>query len=127
MKSKKELFNKLTKLSSNNKLKEMGLEKSEIDYIKTKLLNDKIGLTLNFKEIDETLNKNYMVPEGVKELGIDVKYNEKNNLLIEGDNYYALKELETAGQKVDVIYIDPPLTTLVKNLYILMTTLQILN
>lgn len=32
-------------------------------------------------------------------------------MLIEGDNYYALKALQISGIKVDVIYIDPPYNT----------------
>ena len=110
MKNKKELFTKLSKLKISD-LERLNLEKEEIEYVKTKLLNDNIGLTLNFKEMSESLMHNYMVLEEDKELGINVKDNEKNNLLIEGDNYYALKALKSAGVKVDVIYIDPPYNT----------------
>ncbi|MBR2651834.1 hypothetical protein IKD56_00315 [bacterium] len=35
----------------------------------------------------------------------------ENHLLIEGDNYYALKALQISGIKIDVIYIDPPYNT----------------
>lgn len=38
--------------------------------------------------------------------------NNENNILIEGDNYYALQMLQyTHKRKIDVIYIDPPYNT----------------
>lgn len=107
--SKKDLYDKLTKISQTQ-LKNIGLNSNEISYLKNKILNDKLGLVLNFEEKDEYLDNHYFGLEEVKELHINPK--EKNNhLLIEGDNYYALKALQVSGIKVDVIYIDPPYNT----------------
>ena len=107
--SKKELFDKLSKLSLKQ-LKDINLDVNEINYLKNKILNDKLGLVLNFEEKDEYLDNHYFGLEEVKELHINPK--EKNNhLLVEGDNYYALRALQVSGIKVDVIYIDPPYNT----------------
>lgn len=47
-----------------------------------------------------------------KELKILNDENAKHNILIEGDNYHALKLLQyTHAEKIDVIYIDPPYNT----------------
>ena len=107
--SKKELFDKLSKINVSE-LKKWNISPNEIAYLKNKILNDKLGLVLNFEEKDENLENYYFGLEEVKELHINPK--EKNNhLLIEGDNYYALKALQVSGIKVDVIYIDPPYNT----------------
>lgn len=107
--SKKELFDKLSKINVSE-LKKWNISPNEIAYLKNKILNDKLGLVLNFEEKDENLENYYFGLEEVKELHINPK--EKNNhLLIEGDNYYALKALQISGIKVDVIYIDPPYNT----------------
>ncbi len=98
----------------------MDISREELDFLKSTLLNHKLGLVvndngnvvLNYEEQKEEqiLNDNYFGLEEVKELHINPK--EKNNhLLIEGDNYYALKALQVSGIKVDVIYIDPPYNT----------------
>lgn len=107
--SKQELFFKLNNLTTQD-LKKLNISIDEINYIKNKLLNDKLGLILNYNEIDEELKNNYFVLEEVKELHINPK-EENNNLIIEGDNYYALKALQAANLKVDLIYIDPPYNT----------------
>ena len=107
--SKKDLYKKLSSLSLNE-LKKWNINQDEINYLKNKILNDKLGLVLNFEEKDEFLEENYFGLEEIKELHINPK--EKNNhLLIEGDNYYALKALQISRIKVDVIYIDPPYNT----------------
>ena len=107
--SKKDLFDKLSKISQSD-LKKLNLNNNEINYLKHKILNDKLGLVLNFEEKDEFLDNHYFGLEEVKELHINSK-DKNNHLLIEGDNYYALKTLKLSGIKVDVIYIDPPYNT----------------
>lgn len=107
--SKKDLFDKLSKISQSD-LKKLNLNNNEINYLKHKILNDKLGLVLNFEEKDEFLDNHYFGLEEVKELHINPK-DKNNHLLIEGDNYYALKTLQLSGIKVDVIYIDPPYNT----------------
>ena len=107
--SKKDLFDKLSKISQSD-LKKLNLNNNEINYLKHKILNDKLGLVLNFEEKDEFLDNHYFGLEEVKELHINPK-DKNNHLLIEGDNYYALKILQLSGIKVDVIYIDPPYNT----------------
>ena len=107
--SKKDLFDKLSKISQSN-LKKLNLNNNEINYLKHKILNDKLGLVLNFEEKDEFLDNHYFGLEEAKELHINPK-DKNNHLLIEGDNYYALKTLQLSGIKVDVIYIDPPYNT----------------
>ena len=106
---KDELLNKLQGLTEKE-VSKIGLTQEELKYLKNKVSNDKLGLTLNFEEKDEDLKKNYILLEEEKELSINPK-DSNNNLLIEGDNYYALKALKSAGVKVDVIYIDPPYNT----------------
>lgn len=105
--SKKELFDKFSNIFPNKEEK-VKFTQDEINYIKNKILNDKLGLVLNFEEKDEFLDNHYFGLEEIKELHINPK-DKNNNLLIEGDNYYALKALKVSGIKVDVIYIDPPL------------------
>ena len=86
------------------------LTENEINWLETKILNDYIGLKLNFTELDYEEQKNYFLLEEKSHLSINVK-NGENHLIIEGDNYHALKALKTAGVKVDIIYIDPPYNT----------------
>ena len=107
--NKKDLFHKLSKLSSKQ-IKDIGLTNKDIDYLKNKILNDKLGLVLNYEEHDEFFENHYFGLEEVKDLHINPK-DKNNHLLIEGDNYYALKALLASGIKVDVIYIDPPYNT----------------
>ena len=107
--NKRDLYNKLSKLSINE-IKSLGFNHKDIEYLKNKILNDKLGLVLNFEEKDEFLTENYFGLEEAKELHINPK-DKNNHLLIEGDNYYALKALQISGIKVDVIYIDPPYNT----------------
>ncbi len=111
---KSELYKKLQNLSPKA-LIEIGINNADIDYIKNKLLNDTLGLKLNFTEIDEKLKSNYVLLEENKHLSITPppppEIASNNHILIEGENYYALKALKTANVKVDVIYIDPPYNT----------------
>lgn len=87
------------------------LTREEIDYLKNKISNDKLGLKLDFTEMDKEDLENYFVLREEESLGINVKKDQPNNLLIEGDNYHALKALKAAGVRVDIIYIDPPYNT----------------
>lgn len=87
------------------------LTREEIDYLKNKISNDKLGLKLDFTELDKEDLENYFVLREEESLGINVKKDQPNNLLIEGDNYHALKALKAAGVRVDIIYIDPPYNT----------------
>lgn len=106
---KKQLWEKFSELSPTQ-IKNMGFNLEEINYIKNKILNDKLGLVLNFEEKDEYLDNHYFGLEEVNKFHINPK-DKNNHLLIEGDNYYALKALQVSGIKVDVIYIDPPYNT----------------
>ncbi|MEG1146755.1 MAG: DNA adenine methylase [Bacilli bacterium] len=108
--NKSELLNKIQNLHPND-VKKLGLTNDEINFIKNRLLNDKLGLQLNFSEIDEKLEQNYL---GLKDKGGGLSFNLKeknNNLLIEGENFHALKALLIANVKVNIIYIDPPYNT----------------
>ncbi len=91
-------------------LKKLNITDDEWNFIKNKLINDKLGLTINFQEIDEKISKNYFGFEEIKDLNINAG-NKNNHLIIEGDNYHALKALSIANVKIDVIYIDPPYNT----------------
>ena len=64
------LYKKLQNISPKA-VKELGITKNELDYIKAKLLNDKLGLKLNFTEIDEQLWTNYIMLEEVPKLSIN--------------------------------------------------------
>ncbi len=66
---KSELYKKLQNLSPKA-LIEIGINNADIDYIKNKLLNDTLGLKLNFTEIDEKLKSNYVLLEENKHLSI---------------------------------------------------------
>ncbi len=112
---KQDLFTKLQNIQSKD-LARLNITYDELDFIKNKLLNDKLGLTINFTEIDEHLSKNYFGFEEISKLNINPK-DKDNNLIIEGDNYYALKALKTANVKIDIIYILIHHITLGKILY----------
>lgn len=107
--NKQDLYKKLQN-ADPKVLKELKLTEDELKYIKEKLLNDKLGLTINFTEIDNEEKSNYILLEEEKELAINAR-DKNNHLLIEGDNYHALKALLKTNIKVDVIYIDPPYNT----------------
>lgn len=102
---KTKLFNKI-----NHFTKKDGFTDNEITFLKNKILNDKLGLVLNFEQTDEKLDKNYVgLSENKK---YDINPLEKNNhLIIEGDNYHILSFFKLIHFKVDVIYIDPPYNT----------------
>ncbi|MGH1411761.1 MAG: DNA methyltransferase, partial [Mycoplasma sp.] len=106
---KQDLYQKLSE--TDKKLKEIGFSNEEIAFLKTKVSKHNLGLYLSYTEFDKELQENYFGFKEIEELGINVKSDLKNHLLIEGDNYYALKALKTSNVKADVIYIDPPYNT----------------
>lgn len=67
----------------------------------------------DYKENEvEILNTHKLMPTQLDDLLIEKDLNKPVNLLLEGDNYQALKLLEkTHKEKIDVIYIDPPYNT----------------
>lgn len=67
----------------------------------------------DYKENEvEILNTHKLIPTQLDDLLIEKDLNKPVNLLLEGDNYQALKLLEkTHKEKIDVIYIDPPYNT----------------
>ncbi|CRX36931.1 / / type III restriction-modification system methylase / 576815:578464 Forward [Candidatus Hepatoplasma crinochetorum] len=96
----------------NNKEK---LNNDEIEKLINLLDQTKLGLKLFYSQKEETIKgkniKNYYYFfEEINNLEIK-NANKKSNLLIEGDNYFALKHLIKINQKVDIIYIDPPYNT----------------
>lgn len=107
--NKQALFKKLQKLKPFD-LEKIDISYDEINFIKNKLLNDKLGLKINFIEIDEKISKKYFGFKEIKEMNINSK-DKENHLIIEGENYHALMSLKTANIKVDLLYIDPPYNT----------------
>lgn len=92
----------------------------EIDNLsKDELLDIVRGLdagTLLWKKYSEDIFENYieMIPmlKNIKELNILNEERNKNNLLIEADNYEGLGSLVNIYKnKIDFIYIDPPYNT----------------
>ena len=86
------------------------LKKENLDLKKKK----KFGLVWEEREKEKNIDDGEYYPYLVKKgnaFGFD--NNETNkNILIEGDNYHALKILQyTHKEKIDVIYIDPPYNT----------------
>ena len=86
------------------------LKKENLDLKKKK----KFGLVWEERELEKNIDDGEYYPYLVKKgnaFGFD--NNETNkNILIEGDNYHALKILQyTHKEKIDVIYIDPPYNT----------------
>ena len=77
--------------------------------------NKKYGLIWDKEDTPEkSINKCFTdIPVLTPRRELDVRGNNCiNNLLIEGDNFYALSALKIAGIKnIDVIYIDPPYNT----------------
>ena len=78
-------------------------------------MNNKYGLVWeeHHELIEEQLKTHNVVLEEVKEREIKLgEPNSPQHLLIEGDNYEALKLLQTTHRgKINVIYIDPPYNT----------------
>lgn len=103
------------KINQNEKkIKELGFNDEEIDFLRKRVSRNKNGFIFDFKEFDtnKIIQNNYFVFEEKKELNINIDENEKNNnLFIEGDNLEALIALKATNLKVDVIYVDPPYNT----------------
>lgn len=115
-------INKETRVKLQKQIKEAKLPKETKDTINRLLDDTKLGLKLYFEESEEkTKNKDgelvplsslyYTYFEEDKSKRIINNREKENHLLIEGDNYFALKHLKKIGQKVDIIYIDPPYNT----------------
>lgn len=106
--NKQELFKKLQNMDPS-KASRLGFTKEEIDFLKNKTITHKLGFSFDYTEMDNEDKYKYLVLTEDKSKAINPK--PKTNLLIEGDNFHALKALKTAGVKVDIIYIDPPYNT----------------
>ena len=112
---------KIKHLYEKLKTKEIhNLHFDENMYLRNLIDNDKLGLKLNYNDIEENfegedidklLKENYFFFTENSEKNIINNSDKHNNLLIEGENYFALKALIDAKVKVDVIYIDPPYNT----------------
>ncbi len=98
------------------------IDKENKDIINRLLDESKLGLKLYFEESEEKVKNQHGVDDFLsKQIYTYFKEDESlrltndenliSHLLMEGDNYFALKHLEKIGQKVDVIYIDPPYNT----------------
>lgn len=103
---------KRKRIKVQEELKKIKLSDESRIYLNQLLDNDKLGLKLNYEEKKEELieNNNYSFLIHDKSKDIDNQSN-ISHLLIEGDNYFALKHLIKLGVSVDIIYIDPPYNT----------------
>lgn len=87
-----------------------------IEDLQTQLKSEKYGLYWDKNidseyEIEKILN---YVPVLLRDN--EIKFNNLNNILIEGDNYHSLIVLNLFMQeKIDIIYIDPPYNTLIND------------
>lgn len=95
------------------RLEEKGLNPSDFKDILDMIKQPKYGLIWeNHPEyIEEYLKNNSLVLHEKENLRIDCGYGYTNNTLIEGDNLASLLAMRESGEKVDVIYIDPPYNT----------------
>ncbi len=113
-----------TREKLQNAIKESMLSLNDKQIINQLLDETKLGLKLYYEPSNETYkinNQEVLIKEIEKENYLffseddskKIISNSKtnNNLLIESDNYLALKHLIKLGQKVDIIYIDPPYNT----------------
>ncbi|MFR9302359.1 MAG: site-specific DNA-methyltransferase [Fenollaria massiliensis] len=104
-----------------NKLKEIHKDDESIialEKIETALTEKKYGLVWeeHKEEVDKKLVHNIPIFTEVEERKIIADENEGFNFLLEGDNLHSLKLLEkTHKGKIDVIYIDPPYNTGIKD------------
>ncbi len=114
-------LNREKRIEIQKEIKESKLNIETKNLLNKILDESKLGLKLYYEESEEMvknengheipiskLNYIYFEEDEGKELNFD---DGKSHLLIEGDNYLALKHLKRIGQKVDVIYIDPPYNT----------------
>ena len=95
------------------RLEEKGLNPSDFKDILDMIKQPKYGLIWeNHPEyIEEYLKNNSLVLHEEENLRIDSGYEYTNNTLMEGDNLASLLTMRESGEKVDVIYIDPPYNT----------------
>ena len=88
--------------------------KKEIDRLKKSVKKQRYGLVwMNIPEaFEDNVENKLPVLKEVPELAIKNNDGKPTHILIEGDNYHALTCLNyTHGNKIDVIYIDPPYNT----------------
>ena len=75
----------------------------------------KIKYGLNWEEhtedIEECIKNSKLTLKEEEDLCINYGYDYTDNILIEGDNLASLLAMRESGEKVDVIYIDPPYNT----------------
>lgn len=95
------------------RLEEKGLNPSDFKDILDMIKQPKYGLIWENHPgyIEEYLKNNSLVLHEKENLCIDFGYEYTNNTLIEGDNLASLLAMRESGEKVDVIYIDPPYNT----------------
>lgn len=95
------------------RLEEKGLNPSDFKDILDMIKQPKYGLVWKDhpEYIEEYLKNNSLVLLEEENLRIDSGYEYTNNTLMEGDNLASLLTMRESGEKVDVIYIDPPYNT----------------
>ncbi len=89
---------------------------AEIKSLKNSIVDNKDNYGLHWIDVPEAFEKEseekIPVLEEVKELAVKNEDGKPTHILIEGDNYHALKCLNyTHKGKIDIIYIDPPYNT----------------
>ncbi|MHA3796238.1 site-specific DNA-methyltransferase [Mycoplasma sp. VS31B] len=114
-KEKKEII--LNWLRDKEQSDSLSIEEREVfASIKELLHTKKYGLVFEEKEEDIVKLTNESILTLTQKDSIIVDKNKKLNYLIEGDNYQSLKLLlKTHRNRIDVIYIDPPYNTGVKD------------
>ncbi len=110
------------RIEIQKEINESKISKNTKDLLNRLLDESKLGLKLYFEESEETTkNKNgndiplssqkYIYFDEDESKRLIINEDKQSHILIEGDNYFALKHLQKIGQKVDIIYIDPPYNT----------------
>ncbi len=110
------------RIEIQKEINESRISKNTKDLLNRLLDESKLGLKLYFEESEEKIKNSSGIEVPIskqkyiyfkEEENKRCKHSEDNSshLIIEGDNYLALKHLERLGQKVDIIYIDPPYNT----------------
>ena len=108
---KNKSLEEITKLISNSSIEDIAkiIKELEINQPQYGLYWEKKDTEVIEKEL---YKDRYPYLSEREELKILNDENAKHNILIEGDNYHALKLLQyTHAGKIDVIYIDPPYNT----------------
>lgn len=115
-------LNREERIKIQKEINETRMNKDTKDLLNRLLDDSKMGLKLYFEESEEMIKnefgidvniskQNYIYFEEDRTKRLKNIDNLKSHILIEGDNYFALKHLKRIGQKVDLIYIDPPYNT----------------